>query len=273
MYEVTINHPKNKGGQKTYQIYRKEEADKQGIDYVYWTEAEEGGWALSDDEYVAPVIKRKLYPNDRGGHSIYLKTPWGYIMWNPQYPTKKFLVEGRRSAYTYTGDQKIKQSAPQLEKLAMCYAQTMNRDLAIDMAFGSLPGNKHSMWRRRMKSEVFKDMVRKELATLLSSHGLTEDYTLDLLTETIDLAKGKKDVTNLMRAIENLQNMHGMNEKNKVKTTTQLEGTVTKKLLDQIHEEERRLVATQVEEVEYEPHELPQGEVENEEEADEAREV
>ena len=89
-------------------------------------------------------------------------------------------------------------------------------------------------------------MVRNELQNLLSDHGMTEDYTLELLEETIGLAKDKKDVTNLMRAVENLQGMHGMKEKDKVKTTHQLEGTVTRKLLDQMAEEERKLISKHI---------------------------
>ena len=88
-------------------------------------------------------------------------------------------------------------------------------------------------------------MVREELQELLTKHGMTEDYTLDLLDETITTAKDKKDVTNLMRAVENLQDMHGMKDKSKLKTTTQIEGTVTRKLLDKIQEEEKKLIATE----------------------------
>jgi len=273
MFEVVVNHTKANGGTKAYTIYTKEEADDRGIDYVYWKDAEEGDWALSDDNYIAQVIKVKEYPSNNNSMTKYVRTPWGYIMWDQKYKGRKFLVEGRRSAYTFTGKRKIEALEPSLSKLAMCYAQTMNKDLAIDMAFGSLPGNQHSSWKRRMKSEVFKNMVREELAALLTRHGLTEDYTLDLLTETIELAKGKKDVTNLMRAVENLQSMHSMDSKDKIKTTTQLEGTVTRKLLDQVHEEERRLVATRIEESGNGARELPSSGGEVKEGADEKGEI
>jgi hypothetical protein len=55
------------------------------------------------------------------------------------------------------------------------------------------------------------------------------------------MAKEKKDVTNLMRAVENLQDMHGMKDKAKVKTTVQLEAVQTKRLLADIQEEEQRM--------------------------------
>jgi AraC-like DNA-binding protein len=95
-----------------------------------------------------------------------------------------------------------------------------------------------------MRTEVFKGMVREELSKLLSDHGMTENYTLDLLERTIGMARDKKDVTNLMRAIENLQDMHGMKDKHLVKTTDTLEATSTTKLIDELREEENKLLAT-----------------------------
>ena len=86
-------------------------------------------------------------------------------------------------------------------------------------------------------------MVKEELSSLLSEHGMTEDYTLGLLESTISMAKDKKDVTNLMRAIENLQDMHGMKEKHMVKTTERIEASSTK-LIDELREEEQKLIAT-----------------------------
>ena len=94
-----------------------------------------------------------------------------------------------------------------------------------------------------MKTEVCRGMVREELVKLLSEHGMTENYTLDLLDETIVLAKSKKDVTNLMRAIENLQDMHGMKEKHLIKTTDKLEAHSSSELIDDIVKEEKTLLA------------------------------
>lgn len=104
-----------------------------------------------------------------------------------------------------------------------------------------------------MKSEVFKSMVREELQKLLLSHDLTPDKTMELLNETIVMAKEKKDVTNLMRASEKLMDLHGMNEKQKTVTTQSLEAVETARLIDDIREEERKLFAKQTE-VKVEPH-------------------
>ena len=87
-------------------------------------------------------------------------------------------------------------------------------------------------------------MIKEELADLLSDHGLDKTYTLDLFSQVISMSKDKKDVTNLMRAVENLQNMHGMKEKQLVKTTEKLEAISNTKLIDELREEEDKLIAT-----------------------------
>ena len=247
MFVVSIKH-RGDDEPTAYEVFEQKEMDAKEKDYTHWKEAEEGDWALSDDGYCAKVLKRKKYPNDRGGHSYYIKLPWGYFMWNPKYPTSKFNVKGRVTPHTLKGNSytdSLKKSE-KMRNLAMCYAQTMNKDLAIDLAFGSLDDRQHLTWSRRMKSEVFRNMVRDELQKLLDDHGKTADYTMELFGDAIEIAKDKKDVSNLMRAVENLQDMHGMKDKAVLKTTTQIEAVSTKKMLDQITEEEKKLVATQI---------------------------
>ena len=126
----------------------------------------------------------------------------------------------------------------------MVYAQTMDYDKTINHVLDNPSDNQKVMWKRRMKKEKFKDMVRDELQKLLQEHGLTEAYTLELLEETIKKAKNKGDVTNLMRAVDNLQDMHGMKEKHLVKTVESLEATSNVKLIDELREEEDKLIAT-----------------------------
>ena len=120
----------------------------------------------------------------------------------------------------------------------------MDYDKAIEHVLDNPTDNQKVMWKRRMKKEKFSDMVREELQKLLQDHGLTEAYTLELLEETIKKAKDKGDVTNLMRAVDNLQDMHGMKEKHQVKVTEQIEATSNTKLIDDLTETEEKLIAT-----------------------------
>ena len=244
MYTINIDH-KDKG-LTTYTVYRKEEADKEGIEYVYWKMANMGQYAISDDNYVAKVINRKEYPSNHDKDNIYLRFPWGYTFFNPKYASKKLKVSGRKTNTTMSGKPmlEVKSKQDMMKNLAKAYSVTWDYNLALDMVLGSYTPTEFKKWKRMMKTEVFEKMIKEELADLLTDHGLDKTYTLDLLAKVIAMAEDKKDVTNLMRAVENLQGMHGMKEKQLVKTTEKLEAISNTKLIDELREEEDKLIAT-----------------------------
>tara|TARA_R100000995_G_scaffold80398_1_gene52194 strand:- start:2088 stop:2837 length:750 start_codon:yes stop_codon:yes gene_type:complete len=241
MYTIDIHH---KGDEKptTYLVLRKEEADKKNLSYKYWREANEGEYGISDDNYVAKVISKSVYKPT----SVYVRYPYGYTFYNPNYNSTKLKASGRKSNTTISGktNWEVLSNGKTMKNLAMVYAQTMDYDKAIEHVLDNPTNNQKIMWKRRMKKEKFKDMVRDELQSLLREHGLTEEYTLQLLEDTIQTAKAKGDVTNLMRAVDNLQDMHGMKDKNLVKTTEQIEATSSTKLIDELRETEDKLIAT-----------------------------
>ena len=241
MYTIDIHHKGDKEP-TTYKVYRQEEADKSNLNYKYWREADEGEYGISDDNYVAKVISKSVYKPT----SIYIRYPYGYTFYNPNYTSVRLKASGRKSNSTISGktNWEVLSNGQTMKNLAMVYAQTMNFNKTIDHVIDNPSNNQRVMWKRRMKKEKFKNMVRDELQKLLNEHGLTEDYTLDLFEKTIATARNKGDVTNLMRAIENLQDMHGMKDKHLVKTTEQIESTSNVKLIDELREEEEKLTAT-----------------------------
>jgi len=244
MYTINIDH-KDKG-LTTYTIYRKEEADKEGLKYVYWKMADVGQYAISDDDYVAKVIKRKEYPSNHNKDNIYLRFPWGYTFFNPKYASKKLKVSGRKTNTTLSGKPalEVKSKQDMMKNLAKAYSVTWDYNLALDMVLGSYTPTEFKKWKRMMKTEVFDKMIKEELADLLTDHGLDKTYTLELFSKVIEMASDKKDVTNLMRAVENLQGMHGMKDKQLVKTTESIEAISNTKLIDELREEEDKLIAT-----------------------------
>ena len=245
MYTVNIRHKGDKEP-TTYNVYRKDEADDKNITYHYWKDANAGDYALSDDNYVAKVISKRKYKSNNKIPNIYLRFPWGYTFFSPKYKSKKLNVQGRKTNVTFTGKSYIEVQSGQdkMKNLATMFALKPDYDLAIEWAMGAVTERERRKWKRTMKSEVFKDMVKDELQKLLLDRGLTENYTLQLLEDTIGMAKDKKDVSNLLRAIENLQDMHGMKDKYLMKTTQQIEATSSTKLIDELMEEEKHLLAT-----------------------------
>ena len=241
MYTITIKH--KDVGAKVYDVFSLEEANEQKIQYKHWKEAKEGEYAASDDGYVSQVIKRKTYDN-KNKPMDYIRFAWGYTFYNPRYDGKPLNAAGRKSNTTLTGKSYIEahKNSRIMQDLAMAAAHFAEPDKIIDEVLGKdIEDWERRKWKRTMKSEVFKSMKREELAKRLKKHDLTEDYTLELLQDGIKMAKDKKDVPSIMRAVENLQDMHGMKDKHLVKTTEKIEATSSTKLLDEIIEEEKSI--------------------------------
>ena len=197
MYTINIDH-KDKG-LTTYKVYRKEEADKEGLKYVYWKMADVGQYAISDDNYVAKVINKKEYPSNHDKDNIYLRFPWGYTFFNPKYASKKLKVSGRKTNTTMSGKPMLEVQSKQdmMKNLAKAYSVTWDYNLALDMVLGSYTPTEFKKWKRIMKTEVFDKMIKEELADLLTDHGLDKTYTLELFSKVIEMASDKKDVTKL----------------------------------------------------------------------------
>jgi len=245
VYTIDIKH-RGDTEPTIYKVYKKDEAEKEGILYKYWRDAESGDWCVSDDDYVSQVISRRDYQDNAGRENIYLRFPWGYTFYCPKYKSKPLKVAGRKTNVTQTGQTYIKVQSKQnkMKSLAMMFAMKPDFDLAIEWVLGDVNDSKKRKWKRTMRTETFKGMVREELGKRLTDHGLNEDYTLELLKEAIGLAQSKKDVTNLLKAVENLQDMHGMKDKHLVKTVDKLEGTATTiSLIDELVKEEKHLIA------------------------------
>jgi len=241
MLTIDIHHKGDKQP-TSYKVFDKKEADSNEINYKYWREAHEGEYGLSDDNYVANVISRAQYKPT----SVYIRFPYGYTFFNPNYNSSKLNFAGRKANNTISGKThwEVIAKGQKMKNLAMVYAQTMDINKTIEHVLDNPTDNQKVMWKRRMKKEKFKDMVRDELQKLLQEHGMTEAYTLELLEETIKKARDKGDVTNLMRAVDNLQDMHGMKDKHLVKTVESLEATSNTKLIDELRETEDKLIAT-----------------------------
>ena len=245
MYEITIKHRDK--GKVSYSIFTKKEADKENIAYKYWKEASKGEYALTDDNYVGKVIQKKKYESSNSVVSYYVRMPFGYAFHSPKYPNQSLKADGRLSNHTLSGKPQleVRKGTQEWKNLAMVYSVCFNMDLAIDAVYDNPTANKIRTAKRWMKTQEFKSMVKDELKEVLSEKGYNRSKTIDLLTEGLEMAKVKNDVTNYLRVVENLQDMLGMKDKTVTKTTTQLEATATRKLLDEINEEEQHLKGTQ----------------------------
>ena len=248
MYQISIRH--HGKGVRKYNIFTEDEAKNEGIEYKYWKEAEIGEYAISDDGYVAMVIQKKEYPGSNNNSNTYIRLPWGYAFYSPKYPGKKFKAAGRRSNGTFSGKTQLEVRAGQdtMKNLATAYSiPGVNYDLAIDMVFDSTTPKERHKWKRSMKTEVFRKMVREEQVKLLHEKGYTEGDVIDMLTKAKEMAVNKGDITNFLKVVENIQEMLGMKDKPVQKTTQTLEAYSTRNILDEIAKEEKAVLAEKVE--------------------------
>ena len=92
MYTIDIHH-KGDSTPTTYKIYKQNEADSNNLAYKYWREADEGEYGISDDGFVAKVISKSTYKPT----SVYIRYPFGYTFYNPNYNSTKLKASGRKS--------------------------------------------------------------------------------------------------------------------------------------------------------------------------------
>ena len=241
MYVITINHKDI--GPTDYKIFLSGEALKEDIDFEYWQDAEEGQYALTDDGYVAKIISKKEYKDEQDRISFYYRMPFGYIMWNPKYPSKKFNCGGRVANNTFTGKKwlEVKTKSEPYQALAMWAAMTEDRDVAIDQVFGSVSASKRRKLRRHMRTEVFKSMKRDEAQKLLATNMMDADYFIDLMKKGVEIALKKEDVNGIRGFVNDGMEIHGMKDKETVTVTEKLEATQTRKLIDNINAQEDKL--------------------------------
>ena len=247
MYIIKIKHRGDKE-ETHYPIYQEREAKERNITYKPWKDADAGDNAVTDDKYVATVLSRREYTDNTGRKNIYMRFPFGYTFFSPKHKTKPLHAKGRKTNVTMTGKSYLEVQSKQkkMKALAMMFALKPDYDQAIEWALGEVNDSQKRRWKRTMKTEIFQGMVREELGKRLVEHGLDEDYTLDLLKQAIELAQDKKDISNLLKAVDNLQDMHGMKEKHLLKTTDTIEAFSSVKLIDELKEEEKGLTVQRV---------------------------
>tara|TARA_R100000808_G_C2152311_1_gene161662 strand:+ start:4671 stop:5306 length:636 start_codon:yes stop_codon:yes gene_type:complete len=202
--------------------------------------------ALSDDGFVGQIISRKAYIDSNDRQKDYIRAPWGYVFYKFGGKTL-FNVQGRKSNSTLSGKppSEVFCSSKRMRLLAKVYARVQNKREAIRKIYGEVDKNRRFKLSTSMESKYFKKMVKEETDKLLDTHGFTGDYVMELLKDTIEMAKTKKDVGNLMKAVDNLQDLHGMKDKKTQVDTRQIEVTSTKTLIDAIEEQENKLIATE----------------------------
>jgi len=249
LFSVTINHKEI--GATDYVVYTKDEAIHGKVPFRHWQKAEQGEYALTDDDYVARIIKKKQYEASDGRKSYYYRLPFGYIMWDSKYPNKKLNCGGRITNTTMSGKNwlEVRCNSEDYQDLAFWAAVSENRDVAIDKVYGSVSVSKRRKLKRHMRTEAFKTMKRDEAQKMLADNMMDADYFIELMKQGVEIALKKEDVNGIRGFVNDGMEIHGMKDKETVTVTDKIEAVQTRALIDNINQEENKLVATRKQEV------------------------
>ena len=214
MYPVRI-FDRLKKAHRDCSIYPQEEAEALGIEYKQWRDCNvKGEYGISDDGYVTELLDRNDYGTGKHGYWSFTggiaksyknarKPVIGELLVGP-------LVSGERKA------KKIEEAMKTSRAREIVRAFIINDrkiDQAVKQCLPAAPMVELNKWRTVAKSEVFKMAVKEEILNLLDSNGFSRQKAIMLLDEAIDMAREKKDVGNMMRAVENLFDILGFKEK------------------------------------------------------------
>lgn len=199
-------------------VYEKSEADDLGLEYVHWTLASKGQFAITDDDYVFTMIGVVTTETMKAmtTQTIKLfKTPWGIVKYNSRYPTKKFRCFGATKPIRELHDEKIRRylRGDLWKDLAMVYSLCFDADIALHYVCPDLNPALTNTYKLRMRTNVFKEMVMENVKSSLEKSGIDQVWVLDQYREVVELAKKKQDYRTLATILDTLSGITGLKDK------------------------------------------------------------
>jgi hypothetical protein len=206
----------------TFTVYTREEADAEGLKYVHWKDVEEGGWALTDDQFVAKCVKRKkhkggtqfTFPFGRPWRSSHECNFWEYYTKGAFYTSSPMTwaeAEARRG---------------RTARVVKAYASMLLGGKIDWKALGQIYRPNQAVpeatVRRLFRREEIKSMADAEVARLLKEKGITKETVLEMYMEAKDLAKGTEDPKAIITVADRLADLLEMTPQ-KGKKVVQLE--------------------------------------------------
>jgi len=253
MIKITKKLKKNDFQPMDYPVYKKEEADEQGLRYKAWNACKEGEYGLSDDNYVSECIYRKeykgkveyTYPYGRQWMSV-----WSKLEFEPHYRSNNFSTVSTKS---YNDLEVTKKGA----SIAMdAYVAYKVAGLPPDWAqIGTLyrpdQDNPVIAAKRLFKTKQVKKMIQDKLKEILIDKNIDEGFVLDVIKDAIEVAKIKEDPGNMIRAAKELGDFLDMKPKQK-EITESLEIDMTHQIQDSYKKQTKKLKATQTRKIDEE---------------------
>jgi len=239
-----------------FNIYTKEEADADSsMGYCDWKDANEGDYAITDDDYVMRCLSRKDYTDKNGNIKTFVKLSGG-VGWCSPSAKINFKLNHAYKKYTKvnpakTWDEYEVKSTRGTNTINTYANMMLNGSVDFD-TLGKVyrPDSEipRATVRRFLKNKRVKMMVEKKVKEILSDKAINKEFAVDNIVKALDMAEHKGDVGNFLKANDHIMDLLEM-KPNKLITTDTVEMIDTKKILDQItQEEEKKLVLKRKEE-------------------------
>ena len=215
--------------EKAYDIYTKKEADEKGIAYEYWKDCEPWEYGITDDEYVAQCLKKRIY-NGRVnlvfplGEMFINANGSGKLLYEPHKRNNSFSMVSAKPAWKTKKGKTVYKNFAKIYAIMSLQGGINFRKLAD--VLGKTDKNPIAKAKALVKKDWMREMIDDQIKKYLKEKDIDEGTVLDMIEESYGVAKEKKDAGNMLRSAENLVNILGMkaDAKKEVPDHLQIEG-------------------------------------------------
>ena len=199
-----------------FTVYTKDEADKEGIEYVQWRNAEEGDWSLTDDGFVMELVRTNKYTDHKGGTKQFMTfsagATWDGATARFEYlPRKKYKAWG--SSKPQNWDEKEARKSRTKRTAKVYVHQLLAGKVDLNM-LGKLhsPNSKKPAFHMKqlLKTEAVRKLVDKEIDLILVDAGVTKQFAIQILLEAVDAARESGRPTELLKVAQEFQLITGV---------------------------------------------------------------
>ncbi len=198
------------GGQaREFKVYTQDEADRLGLEYVPWKQAEAGQWALSDDGYAAECLISKAYSGRDGQLSRNVKLPFG-TQWVTRYGKLEYLPHKASESFTHTSTRSWRAKEERRRWLQNAVKVRAAQELGkqrrnwkeVSKAYSPDAPIPIEKVKRLFRYNRVKEMVRREIEAEIVGDGMNVFKILELGKEILAKAEAKGDVSEMRRIWE-----------------------------------------------------------------------
>ena len=214
--------------EKEYIIYTKEEAEREKISFRPWHKCRGNDWGISDDGYVARCIKRGRCRSKGSSENraYYYSFPFGQAFYDTAYPSSKLEYGRHKETGSYSkvpakSEWEPEQNRTRTRNFVGAYVKQYLGGKLDHEQLGKIYRHDEKKpavtAKALLKKRYIKEMIDKELESVLVDKGVTQGTVIDMLLESADMARNKEQAANLLRAAENLIDIFGMKSKKEEK--------------------------------------------------------